>query len=273
MSTAQGESMTKGTPLASAFAEAGGVQRVFDGKAHDYERARPGYPAALYEHIESLVGRGAVLSIADIGAGTGLFTCGWLDRGHRVVAVEPNDPMREAADALLRGQPRYRSTNGSAEATAVADASVDLVTAAQAFHWFDALAFRAESLRILRPGGLAAIVWNDRADDDLNRDLTALFADFGGARRAAIAAGLVQEEAIGRFFGNGSVRAWSTTHAQLLDAARFAALAFSRSFMPPRDSAPGAAAQSALQEIFDRWARDGHVRLAYVTHALVGRPA
>jgi len=205
MSTAQGESMTKGTPLASAFAEAGGVQRVFDGKAHDYERARPGYPAALYEHIESLVGRGAVLSIADIGAGTGLFTRGWLDRGHR--------------------------------------------------------------------GGLAAIVWNDRADDDLNRDLTALFADFGGARRAAIAAGLVQEEAIGRFFGNGSVRAWSTTHAQLLDAARFAALAFSRSFMPPRDSAPGAAAQSALQEIFDRWARDGHVRLAYVTHALVGRPA
>ncbi|MFN9186953.1 MAG: class I SAM-dependent methyltransferase, partial [Betaproteobacteria bacterium] len=146
MSTAQGESMTKGTPLASAFAEAGGVQRVFDGKAHDYERARPGYPAALYEHIESLVGRGAVLSIADIGAGTGLFTRGWLDRGHRVVAVEPNDPMREAADALLRGQPRYRSTNGSAEATAVADASVDLVTAAQAFHWFDALAFRAESL-------------------------------------------------------------------------------------------------------------------------------
>lgn len=273
MSTAQGESMTKGTPLASAFAEAGGVQRVFDGKAHDYERGRPGYPTALYEHIESLFGRGTALSIADIGAGTGLFTRGWLERGHRVVAVEPNDPMREAADAMLRSQPSYRSVNGSAEATSLADASVDLVTAAQAFHWFDTLAFRAESLRILRPEGLAAIVWNDRADDGLNRDLSALFATFGGARRTAIAAGLVKDEAIGRLFGHGGVQAWSTTHSEPLDAPGLAALAFSRSFMPPRDSAQGSAAQRAVQEIFDRWAHDGRVRVGYVTRALVGRPA
>lgn len=273
MSTAVGGPLPRGTSIAAAFAEAGGAQRVFDGKAQDYERARPGYPTALYEHIEDQAGRGAVLSIVDVGAGTGLFTRGWLERGHRVVAVEPNDAMREAADAMLRGQPRYRSTSGSAEATGVADASVDLVTAAQAFHWFDALAFRTESLRILRPEGLAAIVWNDRADDDLNRDLTALFATFGGARRAAIAAGLVKDEAIGRFFGGGSVRAWNTTHAQLLDAAGLAALAFSRSFMPPRDSSPAEAARRAVQEIFDRWAHDGRVRVGYITRALVGRPA
>jgi SAM-dependent methyltransferase len=103
------------TDLSAAYAPSGGVTGVFSAKVDDYVRARPTYPAALFDALQAVAGLDAQSCVADIGAGTGLFTRGLIERGWQVTAVEPNAQMRAAADALLRTSPRYRSVDGCAE--------------------------------------------------------------------------------------------------------------------------------------------------------------
>jgi SAM-dependent methyltransferase len=103
--------------------------------------------------------------VADIGAGTGLLAELFLKNGYRVLGIEPNREMREAGARLLAQFAQYTAIDGTAEATTLDDSSVDLITAGQAFHWFDREKARAEFARILRPGGWVALVWNERRID------------------------------------------------------------------------------------------------------------
>ena len=98
--------------------------------------------------------------IADIGSGTGLLTEVFLNSGHRVLGIEPDPEMRAAADWLLQGYPRFTSIAATAEATSLADHSVEVVTVGQAFQWFDREQARREFLRILVPQGWVVLVWN-----------------------------------------------------------------------------------------------------------------
>lgn len=136
----------------------------FSGRAGVYQASRPGYPAALSEHLASLGMRGA--RVADIGAGTGIFSRLLLELGCMVFAVEPNSDMRHTAELELKTCDRFSIGSGTAENTGLPEASLSFVTAAQAFHWFDPDAFRQECLRILEPGGLAVFVWNSRREND-----------------------------------------------------------------------------------------------------------
>src|SRR6185437_12997058 len=124
----------------------------FSDRVADYVRHRPDYPTAMLDWLHREHGVTPDWRVADVGAGTGISSKLLLDAGHAVTAVEPNTAMREAAVVWLGGNPRFRAI----------DASVDLVTVAQAFHWFDPVTTRREFARILRPGGLAAIFWNSR---------------------------------------------------------------------------------------------------------------
>lgn len=138
----------------------------FSSRVADYVRYRPDYPAALLDWLHGPMGVSHQARVADIGAGTGISSRAFLASGHPLVAVEPNAAMRAAAEQWLAPQyPQFSAVDGRAEATGLADASIDLVSAAQAFHWFDTVAVRAEWQRILRPGGLALIYWNSRLLD------------------------------------------------------------------------------------------------------------
>src|SRR5690606_5551847 len=134
----------------------------FTDRVADYVRHRPGYPPALLRWLRDEHGVAPDWPVADIGAGTGISARMFLEAGHAVVAVEPIPAMRQAAIAALGGHPRFAAVDGRAEATHLPDASVALVSAAQAFHWFDRRTVKAESRRILRPGGLVAVYWNFR---------------------------------------------------------------------------------------------------------------
>lgn len=131
--------------------------RRFHDRAEAYARYRPGYPAAAVDVM--LQGLPAQCTVADVGAGTGILSRLLADRGACVLAVEPNASMRGAA-APHAG---VLWSGGTAEATGVPDASVDLVTIAQAFHWVDAPTALREFARILRPRGRLAILWNRRS--------------------------------------------------------------------------------------------------------------
>jgi len=136
--------------------------RRFSDRVEFYVRSRPGYPQALTDFLRAQLGLTPERVVADIGSGTGLLTRMLLEMGNHVHAVEPNQEMREAAELLLGEHPGFESHGGSAESTGLADQSVDLVVAAQAFHWFDLEPTRQEFRRILAPGGRIALIWNRR---------------------------------------------------------------------------------------------------------------
>lgn len=137
----------------------------FSTRVEAYVKYRPGYPAAMLDFLAQQLAMGPEAHVADIGAGTGILTTLLAPRVARVWAVEPNDEMRAAARRLLADVGNIGWSHGSAEATGLPAGSVDLVTVAQAFHWFDRAAFRQECQRLLRPDGRVALIWNDRLTD------------------------------------------------------------------------------------------------------------
>jgi len=132
----------------------------FSGKADVYQKARPSYAQAMLDFIAQKwqIGNGSM--VADIGSGTGILTRQLLGLGARVYAVEPNADMRAKAEEMLGDNPNFVSVIGTAEQTGLPDHSFQLVTAASAFHWFDAERFKLECERILLPGAPVVLAWN-----------------------------------------------------------------------------------------------------------------
>jgi SAM-dependent methyltransferase len=142
----------------------------FASAAEVYERARPSYPDEAVAWIVSRTGIGSGSTVLDVGAGTGKLTRLLLPSGAQVIAVEPIAEMR----ALIGG---VEAVDGTAEELPFADESADVVTVAQAFHWFDFERALAEIHRVLRPDGLLVLVWNSRdLDDPLQREVEDLLA-------------------------------------------------------------------------------------------------
>ena len=108
----------------------------FSDRVENYVKYRPTYPAKVIDTLRQHCSLDSDAVIADIGAGTGIFTDLLVRRGFQVLAVEPNDEMRNAAEFRFANEPRFRSLAGTSERSGLADGSIDLITVAQAFHWF-----------------------------------------------------------------------------------------------------------------------------------------
>ena len=109
----------------------------FSDKVENYVKYRPGYPGPLISFLKHDLGLTGNEYIADIGSGTGKLSELLLQSGFRVIGVEPNEQMRGAAEELLDGNANFQSVDGTAENSTLNENSVDLIVAAQAFHWFD----------------------------------------------------------------------------------------------------------------------------------------
>ena len=248
------------------------VQR-FSSRVDYYVRFRPHYPIALPQHLAQAAGLRKDSTVADVGSGTGFLSEVFLQHGCTVHGVEPNPEMRAAAEALLAGYPRFHSVEGTAEATGLPDASMDWVVAGQAFHWFDAAAARAEFLRILRPTGQAAIVWNDRNADgsDFMRAYDALLREHApeykdvGHRKI----GTVDYE---RFFGHSNYRLGTFPNSQRFDRAGLHGRLLSSSYAPAPGQPGHEAMLAALDALFDAHQQGGQVAFTYVTKVYWGRP-
>jgi SAM-dependent methyltransferase len=243
----------------------------FSARAADYARHRPSYPASALELLVRECGFGPSCTVADVGSGTGIFTAQLLATGCTVHAVEPNTPMREAAEAALCEVPGFISVAGRAEATTLPDASVDLVTAAQAFHWFDRPAFRAECGRILRPGGQVAILWNDRAD--AASPYMEAFAGFirrHATDQSRVDHRLVSPEDLKCFYGVSPAHRVFPNN-QVLDLEGGIGRLGSVSYLPARGE-PGYDAMIAdYTSLFQSHSTGGSVRLLYNTDVYLGR--
>ncbi|MEO8277452.1 MAG: class I SAM-dependent methyltransferase [Thermoanaerobaculia bacterium] len=242
----------------------------FTDRVADYVRARPSYPKAVVTDLEDAGALFPGARIADIGAGTGISTALFLEADYDVVAVEPNAAMRAAAEERFHNDPKFRSIAGSAEATGLGSASVDLVVAAQAFHWFDLTAARAEFLRILRDKGPVALIWNARRGsgtpfaEAYEKLLLEFGTDYREVGHRGVGSGRLQE-----FFG-GAFTTTKHENFQELDLDGLRARLLSSSYVPAEGTTERAAMLVELGMIFAANATGGHVRLEYDTELSFG---
>jgi SAM-dependent methyltransferase len=243
----------------------------FSSRVADYVRYRPGYPPALMEWIHGELQVPSTAQVADVGAGTGISTRLFLEAGHEVFAVEPNADMRAAAEEWLAGYPHFHAVDASAEATSLDAASVDLVSAAQAFHWFDPEAVRREWARILVPGGLAVIYWNSRLLDasPFQRDYEQLLLDYG-TDYTTVAERYADDETMKNWFGSGLVATIQLPNVQHMDFDALRGRLLSSSYAPLAGDPRHEPMLAALRTLFDRHAQDGHVDIEYRTRAFAG---
>lgn len=134
----------------------------FSTRVENYIKYRPHYPPAILRLLENECGLTRTSIIADIGSGTGISSELFLKQGCSVSGIEPNREMRKAAEKLLRDYPNFKSNEGTAESTGLENASVDFITAGQAFHWFDQAKARKEFRHVLKPKGWVVLIWNER---------------------------------------------------------------------------------------------------------------
>jgi len=242
----------------------------FGDRAMQYARFRPGYPLGLVAFLEKegLLQQGAV--VADIGSGTGKLSEVFLERGYGVYGVEPNGEMRAMAERAFQNQPLFRSVAGTAEETGLEAASVDLVVVGQAFHWFDVERTRREFERILRPGGGAAIIWNEREPArGFGLAYQEIINRYKKEARPVSHDG-VSTATLERFFAP-SIPGWKRIeHACYYDCEAITGRMISASYMP-NTSPQKEAMIAALQEAFAAQAVNGQVELRYTTVMCYGR--
>jgi SAM-dependent methyltransferase len=243
----------------------------FSNRVDDYVRARPGYPDEVVAWLAATCGLERDASIADVGAGTGISAALFLRHGHRVVAIEPNGVMREAAVAALGSDPRFRAVAAPAEATTLPAGSMDAVVAAQAFHWFDRAAFRAECARILKPGGLVALLWNVRRvnGSPFATGYEALLREFG-TDYLAVRHENVSEDQLADFFCGRFERRFFE-NVQLLDRKGLRARLLSSSYVPAAGEERHDAMLAALEALFESHQQGGRVAMDYELRVYASR--
>ena len=245
----------------------------FTSRVETYVKYRPGYPVEVIELLRSKCGLTPAALVADVGSGTGILTELLLKNGNTVIGVEPNEAMRVAAENLLRGYSRFQSVNGSAEATTLPPSSVNLITAGQAFHWFDAKAARAEFARILKPEGFVALIWNDRRlnSTEFLRDYEALLREYGTDYAK------VQEfdprEQIAEFFAPQEFNHKDFPNRQEFDFEGFKGRVLSASYTPEPGNPQFEPMLKALHALFDFRKENGSVAFEYDTRVFYGRLA
>ncbi|HEU5078707.1 MAG TPA: class I SAM-dependent methyltransferase [Opitutaceae bacterium] len=252
------------------MANASNTERFSD-RVENYVRYRPTYPEAVLRHLREHAGLNANAFVADIGSGTGIFSRLLLPECARVYAVEPNAAMRGAAENASRDNPKFVSVARPAESTGLPDRSVDLITAAQAFHWFDIAACQREFTRILKPGGKIAIIWNERLVNasPLLRDYEELLkrhaTDYEKVNHATNDVSKVRA-----FFGDRPFSTVEFPNEQRFDEAGFRGRFLSSSYAPNVGHPGYEAADQALRECFRRHQREGSIAFLYTTKVYVG---
>ena len=243
----------------------------FSSRVENYVRYRPGYPAGVLELLRTECGLSPESVVADIGSGTGKLTELLLESGCRVLGVEPNTEMRQAAERALGDNSRFTSIAASAEVTTLPDDCVDLIVVGQAFHWFDRERCRDEFVRILKPGGWVVLIWNDRRTDATPflaayETLLREFAtDYEQVNHRNIDVNALRE------FFRVELKLRKFPYAQCFDFDGLKGRLLSSSYAPEPGQPNHEAMLTRLREIFDVHQQDGRVAFDYDTLVYYGQ--
>lgn len=243
----------------------------FSDRVENYVRYRPGYPPEALQVLKRECGLAPTHVIADVASGTGIWTRLLLENGNPVFGVEPNAEMRQAGERLLAPFSKFVSVTGKAEATTLPNASVDMVTSAQAAHWFDRPPARKEFARILRPRGWVVLLWNERITDSTpflcayEQLLLAFGTDYELVRHERTT------DAVNEFYDPAPYQERTFPMRQEFDYTGLEGRLLSSSYAPGPDHPKHAPMLKELRRIFDEHCRSGRVAFDYKTRVYFGR--
>lgn len=242
----------------------------FSSRVDNYIRFRPGYPPQILATLKAECGLTPESVVADIGSGTGILTRMFLENGNCVYGVEPNAEMRQAGERLLASYPEFHSIAGTAEDTTLPSHSVDFACAAQAAHWFDREKARREFARILRPGGWAMLIWNERCIDtpflrDYEQLLLSYATDYQDVRHEHTTA------SIDYFFSPSPFQTRTFENRQQFDYDSLQGRLLSSSYAPQSDDPRHLSMLQELRRIFDLHNQKGRVVFEYKTRLYYGQ--
>jgi SAM-dependent methyltransferase len=243
----------------------------FSDRVEKYALYRPGYPAEVIRALRDECRLSPEHAIADIASGTGIWTRMLLENGNPVFGVEPNTEMRAAGERFLAGFPTFTSVDGTAEATTLADSSVDFVTAAQAGHWFDRAKSRLEFQRILKRDGRLVLLWNERVTDSTPflRDYEKLLLEYGTDYQDIRHERTTAE--VNQFFDPAPYQERRFEMRQEFDYAGIEGRLLSSSYAPGPGHPRHEAMLRELRKLFDAHAIGGKTTFEYVTRVYFGR--
>jgi SAM-dependent methyltransferase len=243
----------------------------FSNRVDNYVRYRPGYPPEVLQNLRTECGLSSRHTVADIASGTGIWTRLLLENGNSVFGVEPNAEMRAAGERLLAGFPKFTSIAGSAEATTLEDHSVDFATAAQAAHWFDRERARREFVRILKPRGWLALIWNERVTESTAflRDYEQLLLNYGTDYQEIRHERTTAE--INQFFDPAPFEERVFDLRQEFDYAGIEGRLLSSSYAPGPDHPQHTPMLRKLRRIFEAHAVNGAATFEYKTRVYFGQ--
>ncbi|MBR5546986.1 MAG: methyltransferase domain-containing protein [Clostridia bacterium] len=234
---------------------------LFASQAQNYRDYRPAYPKAAVNLIFSICPNPV---IADLGSGTGKLSELLADRAKRLYAIEPNKQMRRYAEEKLGGFPRFESVPASAEQTTLADASVDIITAAEAFHWFDNERTYREMRRILTKDGYVFLLWNVFEGNLFDEELQRIKQTYRGKKGQKASHISYEKRAENLFGANGyHFQTFDNSFLQSMEEMRGGML--STSFAPEKGSKDYAPFLADVDRLFHQYARDGELKTTVKT--------
>jgi SAM-dependent methyltransferase len=245
----------------------------FSTRVDNYVKYRPSYPSAIIDLLEAECALTSDTVIADMGSGTGILAELFLQHGCQVFGIEPNDAMRAAGEHFLARYKRFASIAATAEATTLLDRSVAMITAGQAYHWFDREGARAEWQRILKPNGWVVLIWNNRHTGgtpflEAYEQLLHIYGTDYNTVNQQLIDHIDDRRA---FFGGDTWKLETFPNQQVFDWDGLRGRLLSSSYMPNEGEKGAKEMLRELQSIFKAHQRNGTVTFEYTTEVWYGQ--
>lgn len=248
------------------------ARKRFSDRVESYLKYRPSYPSEIVSFLKKQIGFSENKTIADIGSGTGIFAELFLKNGNRVFCVEPNNEMRAAAEKRLSSYPNFENVDGTAENTTLGNISVELITVAQAFHWFDPVKTRKEFQRILKSNGYVVLIWNDRDTQSTSflRAYEKLILKFC-PDYLEIKHKQLSHEMFAGFWGKPDYHLKIFTNRQVFGYNGLKGRSLSTSYIPNIGHPNHEKFFAALKELFEKYQNNGKIEFLYETKLFYGQ--
>ena len=243
----------------------------FSNRVDNYVKYRPSYPKEIIAFLEKEIQFNNGFIIADVGSGTGILSQIFLNYGNTVYAVEPNEPMRNAAEYILNDYNSFISIDGNAEQTSLSNNSIDLITAAQAFHWFDIPKTKTEFKRILKDNGYCCLIWNERlVESPFEKAYEQLLFEYS-TDYANVDHKNINDEKIAMFYEPQHFIKGSFPNQQVFDFEALKGRLLSSSYAPDEKHSNHNAMIAMLKNIFTTFNQNNAVEFNYETKVYLGK--
>lgn len=248
-----------------------GIDRFYN-KADKYELYRPNY---TNESIDLIIEKCKIdlnnnLFVADIGSGTGKFTKLLLDKGFNVFAIEPNSDMRKIAQKKFKNYNNFISLDNTAEDTGLKENSVDLITVAQAFHYFDLDKVKKEFKRILKPNGKVVLIWNFRlrSSNFISQYEDIIYSFHSNTNEPTHAQDKMVDEVFSDFFSDYTI--FNISNEQKFNFDSLWGRTLSNNHMPSENEEDYDILYNKIKELFDIYQKDNEIIFPYRTQIVIG---